>query len=90
MKHVKFVLACLLALCVILPVTAGADTLDEILERGSLRVGMEPGYMPFEMTNTKGEIIGFDVDMMKRIARAEWDTLLFFYYKLRRRFSKRA
>ena len=69
MKHVKFVLACLLALCVVLPGVAGADTLDEILERGTLRVGMEPGYMPFEMTNQRGEIIGFDVDMAKRIAK---------------------
>ena len=70
MKHLKLVLACLLAVCVLLPGFAAADTLDEILERGTLRVGMEPGYMPFEMTNTKGEIIGFDVDMMKRVAKA--------------------
>jgi polar amino acid transport system substrate-binding protein len=70
MKHVKLLIACLLALCVVLPGVAAADTLDDILERGTLRVGMEPGYMPFEMTNKKGEIIGFDVDMAKRIAKA--------------------
>ena len=70
MKQLKLVLACLLALCVVLPAIASADTLDEIQDRGSLRVGMEPGYMPFEMTNQKGEIIGFDVDMAKRIAKA--------------------
>ncbi len=46
------------------------DTLDEIQKRGTLRVGMEPGYMPFELTNQKGEIIGFDVDMAKRMAKA--------------------
>ena len=50
--------------------SASADTLDEIAKRGSLRVGMEPGYMPFELTNQKGEIIGFDVDMAKRMAKA--------------------
>jgi polar amino acid transport system substrate-binding protein len=70
MKQVKLLIACLLALCVALPSVAVADTLDDILERGTLRVGMEPGYMPFEMTNKKGEIIGFDVDMAKRIAKA--------------------
>lgn len=70
MKRVKIVLACLLALCVILPGVVSADTLDEIQDRGVLRVGMEPGYMPFEMTNQKGEIIGFDVDMAKGIAKA--------------------
>jgi polar amino acid transport system substrate-binding protein len=47
-----------------------ADTLAEIQKRGKLRVGMEPGYMPFELTNQKGEIMGFDVDMAKRMAAA--------------------
>ncbi|MCD6581869.1 MAG: transporter substrate-binding domain-containing protein [Desulfuromusa sp.] len=70
MKRVKLVLACLLALCVVLPGIASADTLDDIQDRGVLMVGMEPGYMPFEMTNQKGEIIGFDVDMAKGIAKA--------------------
>jgi len=49
---------------------ASADTLEDIQQRGSLRVGTEPGYMPFELTNQKGEIIGFDVDMAKRMAKA--------------------
>jgi polar amino acid transport system substrate-binding protein len=47
-----------------------ADTLSEIQKRGKLRIGMEPGYMPFELTNQKGEIIGFDVDMAKAMAAA--------------------
>lgn len=70
MKRVKFLIALLLAFCVALPSIAAADTLDDILERGVLRVGMEPGYMPFELTNKKGDIIGFDVDMAKRMAKA--------------------
>jgi polar amino acid transport system substrate-binding protein len=70
MKQVKLLVVCLLALCMILPGIAIADTLDDILARGTLRVGMEPGYMPFEMTNKKGEIVGFDVDMAKRMAKA--------------------
>ncbi len=70
MKQVKLLIACLLALCVVLPGIASADTLDDILQRGKLRVGMEPGYMPFEMTNKKGEIVGFDVDVAKRMAKA--------------------
>ncbi len=63
-------LAVILSLALILPLAAQAGTLDEILKRGSLRVGLEPGYMPFEMTNQKGEIIGFDVDIAKRMAKA--------------------
>jgi polar amino acid transport system substrate-binding protein len=49
-------------------VVAG-DTLAGIQKRGKLRVGLEPGYMPFELTNQKGEIVGFDVDMAKRMAK---------------------
>ncbi|MEJ2156984.1 MAG: transporter substrate-binding domain-containing protein [Desulfobacteraceae bacterium] len=49
---------------------ASAGTLDDIQKRGVLRVGLEPGYMPFELTNQKGQIIGFDVDMAKRMAKA--------------------
>ncbi len=63
-------LAVILSLALILPMGARAGTLDEILKRGALRVGLEPGYMPFEMTNQKGEIIGFDVDIAKRMAKA--------------------
>jgi polar amino acid transport system substrate-binding protein len=51
-------------------VVLAADTLAEIQKRGKLRIGMEPGYMPFELTNKKGEIIGFDADIAKRMAKA--------------------
>ncbi len=66
-------LSVLCALLVAMVLTAGvamAGTLEDIQKRGKLRVGMEPGYMPFELTNQKGEIIGFDVDMAKRMAKA--------------------
>ncbi|ADD68919.1 extracellular solute-binding protein family 3 [Denitrovibrio acetiphilus DSM 12809] len=45
------------------------STLNQVLKRGELRVGMEAGYMPFELKNKKGEIIGFDVDMAKELAK---------------------
>jgi len=47
-----------------------AGTLDEIRQRGTLRVGMEPGYMPFELVNKTGDIIGFDPDCARRMAKA--------------------
>ena len=44
-----------------LPLALGADielakdsTLEGILKRGKLRVGLEPGYMPFEMIDKRG------------------------------------
>jgi len=70
MKRLFAVMSVLAVLLVGLGVPAMADTLDDIKERGALRVGLEPGYMPFELTNQKGEIIGFDVDMAKRMAKA--------------------
>jgi polar amino acid transport system substrate-binding protein len=71
MKKLSLLVAVALAM---LTCSAGtvfaADTLAEIQKRGTLRVGMEPGYMPFELTNKKGEVIGFDVDMATRMAKA--------------------
>jgi polar amino acid transport system substrate-binding protein len=68
----------LVALILMLGLNAMADdinlwqksTLNQVLQRGVLRVGMEPGYMPFEMKDKKGNIIGFDVDMAKAMAKA--------------------
>ena len=49
---------------------ANKSTIEEILKRGELRVGFESGYVPFEMTNKKGEFIGFDMDYARRLAKA--------------------
>jgi polar amino acid transport system substrate-binding protein len=49
---------------------AKTSTIEAIVKSGKLRVGMESGYLPFEMTNTKGKYIGFDVDMGKALAKA--------------------
>lgn len=70
MKKLSLLLAALVMAMVFTASAAVAGTLEDIQKRGALRVGMEPGYMPFELTNQKGEIIGFDVDMAKRMAKA--------------------
>jgi polar amino acid transport system substrate-binding protein len=49
---------------------AKKSTIEEILKRGELRVGFESGYVPFEMTNKKGEFIGFDMDFGRRLAKS--------------------
>ena len=38
---------------------------------GTLIVGTEATFPPFEMTNDKGEIIGFDIDLLSAIAKEE-------------------
>lgn len=49
---------------------ARKSTLESIMKKGELRVGFEAGYMPFEMTDTKGRFVGFDIDIAKEMAKA--------------------
>lgn len=35
------------------------STLNKILQRGEIQVCTEPGYLPFEMKDKKGDIIGY-------------------------------
>ncbi len=46
------------------------SALEEILKRGKLLVGLEAGYQPFEMQDSKGNIVGFDVDMAYEMGKA--------------------
>jgi ABC-type amino acid transport substrate-binding protein len=43
--------------------------LDEIKKRGKIVVGTEPLFPPFEFYNEKGELVGFDIDLAKEIAK---------------------
>ena len=45
------------------------STLHSIVQKGELRVCLEPGYVPFEMRDKHGRIIGFDVDISKKMAK---------------------
>ena len=49
---------------------AKKSTVEQILSRGELRVGFESGYVPFEMTDKKGNFIGFDMDFGRRLAKS--------------------
>ena len=60
MKKLLVAFSTLLSL---LSIPAYADALNDIKQRGALRVCTEPAYMPFELTNKRGEIVGFDPDM---------------------------
>ncbi len=65
---------------------AKKSTIEKILKRGELRVGFESGYVPFEMTDKKGNFIGFDMDFARRMAKemgvkfvpvnTEWDGII--------------
>ena len=68
MKLFKTAITALLALAVSLPALA-SDTpnLDKINERGSLRVGMST-FVPWAMRNKQGDLVGFEIDVAKRLA----------------------
>ena len=65
----KFLASLLFSACALTGL-AHAGMVDDAVKRGTLRVGMDPTYMPFEMTNKRGEIIGFEVDLLKAMSKA--------------------
>jgi cystine transport system substrate-binding protein len=49
-------------------VAHAADLLDEVKQRGTLRIACEGTYPPFNFRDDKGELTGFDVEIAKAIA----------------------
>lgn len=93
MTRMYFQLMLWLALLFAAPAGAGwvdpaidSPSLQQIRSRGELRVGLEVGYMPFELRDKSGDIIGFDVDMARlmahrlgvrlRLVNTQWDGII--------------
>jgi cyclohexadienyl dehydratase len=76
----------LLALLLPLPALAQSSRLDDILARGTLRVGLTGDYRPFSAKTPDGGMAGIDVDMAENLAQSlgvkleivptTWPTLL--------------
>src|SRR5216684_1277798 len=49
---------------------AGKSKLDEVLARGKIIVGVTSEAPPFGFIDDKGELVGFDIDVAKLIAKA--------------------
>jgi polar amino acid transport system substrate-binding protein len=47
---------------------AGADVLDDILERGTVRFGVAE-FVPWTMKSESGELIGFEIDLARKLAK---------------------
>lgn len=45
------------------------DARRRILASGTLRVGLDPAYPPFEYTDGEGRLVGYDVDLARALAR---------------------
>jgi ABC-type amino acid transport substrate-binding protein len=48
---------------------AKKSPLGSIIKRGKLRVGYHPENLPFSFVNDKGDLVGFDVELMHVLAR---------------------
>lgn len=49
---------------------AQAGAIDDAVRRGVLKVGTTPTYVPFEMTDNQGRIVGFEIDLLKVMSQA--------------------
>lgn len=45
------------------------SAIAEIKKKGKIVIGTASGYFPFEMVDKKGELVGFDIDVAKAIAK---------------------
>lgn len=64
----RFFARALPALLLLAFTPVNADVLDDILERGTLRVGVAE-FVPWTMRSRSGELIGYEIDVAGKIAR---------------------
>lgn len=50
------------------PLRAGETRLERIRRRSLIRVGFRPDYIPYSYFNSHGDLVGYDVDMMNKLA----------------------
>ncbi len=54
---------------IVLPPKPAEDTIwNRVTDSGTIIVGTEPGWPPYEFTDAQGNIVGFEVDIMNMIA----------------------
>jgi len=65
----KILTAGLIGLTCVAATAHAEDLLDQVKARGTLRIGLEGTFPPFNSKDTKtGELVGFDVDIAKAVA----------------------
>ena len=64
----KMLTAGLLGATFVAATAHAADLLDEVKQRGTLRIGLEGTFPPFDSKDAHGNLVGFDVDIAKAVA----------------------
>jgi polar amino acid transport system substrate-binding protein len=67
-----------LLLCVSLFIGCVKDSISPTLEKGVLSVGVEIGYPPMEYYGVDGDLLGFDIDLVKALAEKLELKVIFF------------
>ncbi|MBP6700473.1 MAG: cation:dicarboxylase symporter family transporter [Halioglobus sp.] len=49
---------------------AGLSAWDRISSRGSLRIGFDPDNLPMSFFNSRGELVGFEIELSQLLARS--------------------
>ncbi|WP_186152708.1 cystine ABC transporter substrate-binding protein [Burkholderia gladioli] len=64
----KLLTAALIDASFVAATSHAADLLDEAKQRGTLRIGLEGTFPPFNSKAPSGELVGYDVDIAKAVA----------------------
>jgi polar amino acid transport system substrate-binding protein len=65
----SFYVFSLAALMLTAPMVASADTLDDIRARGTMVVGVDPTFPPYEFTDSSGAVTGYDPALLQEVAK---------------------
>jgi len=73
--YLKSVFASFLIICLAAPLFAGdiqnklvaESTIEQVMKRGVLKVGMST-FVPWAMNDKSGQLVGFEIDVAKRLA----------------------
>src|SRR5450830_1574490 len=67
-RYASIVLAALLPFSALIhSVAAHADTLDDIKNRGTMTVAIDPTFAPYEYTDANNNIVGYDPAVMAAV-----------------------
>lgn len=69
-RRVLLSLSLALSTFLVQPLSAADESLNKIKKAGVLKIGVEPGFLPFEMRTPQGEWVGFDIEMMNAFSKS--------------------
>ena len=83
----KFLMSLVLMVCVFVSSFGADKSLETVKEKGYFIVGLDATFAPMGYRDESGEIVGFDIDLAKEVAKrmgvearfkpCEWDAIIF-------------